>query len=144
MLCIVVCLISCELTIMPLYKLTSRRLARKERDEMRGLSEIKARIREELGEGSGSESGSGSSWSEEDDEDDDEDDEGTENDEQNAMEEIGEVSVGTLDSEEGVSLNSYRDLANGTDSSDEDNGDEDKRPGKGNRGLGVNVYASAC
>lgn len=72
---------------MPLYKITSKRLARKEREDASGLTELKAKILEELGEDDGS-SGSSGSGSDEDEDDEEEDESGG-----------SEGSEGTVDSE---------------------------------------------
>ncbi|GFZ44486.1 hypothetical protein JCM24511_02208 [Saitozyma sp. JCM 24511] len=73
---------------MPLYKITSKRLARKEREDASGLTELKAKILEELGEDDGS-SGSSGSGSDEDEDEEEEDESGG-----------SEGSEGTVDSEE--------------------------------------------
>jgi hypothetical protein len=80
---------------MPLYKITSKRLARKEREDASGLTELKAKIFEELGEddgSSGSGSGSDSEGSSGSDEDEDED-------EESGSGSGSEGSEGTVDSE---------------------------------------------
>lgn len=81
---------------MPLYKITERRLKRKERDEEDGLAGLKAALREELG-GGGDETDDEESESDTDSEDDGESDESSEDE---VEDEAGEAGPsGTEDSD---------------------------------------------